>query len=302
MVNWRRASSRCRWRSIRRTIGCSAAAAAACSAVSDYQAGKTITTLPIGMGVDGAGYDPATGDLFATNADGTLTVIHQDSADKYHVVGNVDDADGLAQHGTRSDDAPHLCGRRRSFAPPPAPARRRAGRPRRPRDGGARDVQATGDRAIRCVQPSGLVLEALHFAEARMRPRRLAPDQVLDDDRLPFDPEHVERVRLAADARRGRRAGFDDDGRAAADVVALGRRPGEGDVQVTGQKHVDAFGRRAAPPLRHLAARGRTRRRRAARRTDGAPRGSVTADRSASFSSLANAPKLAPRGFRRRRS
>src|SRR5215510_2106677 len=28
-------------------------------AVSDYQAGKTIVTLPIGMGVDGAGYDPA---------------------------------------------------------------------------------------------------------------------------------------------------------------------------------------------------------------------------------------------------
>src|SRR5436190_13402404 len=58
-------------------------------AVSDYQAAKTITTLPIGMGVDGAGYDPARGDVFATNIDGTLTVIHQDSADKYHVVGNV---------------------------------------------------------------------------------------------------------------------------------------------------------------------------------------------------------------------
>src|ERR1700704_6628313 len=55
-------------------------------AVSDYQAGKVITTLPIGMGVDGAGYDPASGDVFATNADGTLTVIHQDSADQYHVV------------------------------------------------------------------------------------------------------------------------------------------------------------------------------------------------------------------------
>src|SRR5437762_7846320 len=58
-------------------------------AVSDYQAGKTIATLPIGMGVDGAGYDPATGDVFASNADGSLTVIHQDSADKYRVVENV---------------------------------------------------------------------------------------------------------------------------------------------------------------------------------------------------------------------
>ena len=55
-------------------------------AVSDYQAGKVVTTLPIGMGVDGAGYDPASGDVFATNADGTLTIIHQDSPDTYHVI------------------------------------------------------------------------------------------------------------------------------------------------------------------------------------------------------------------------
>jgi len=55
-------------------------------AVSDYQAGKIVATLPIGSGVDGAGYDPASGDLFASNADGTLTVMHQDSADAYRVV------------------------------------------------------------------------------------------------------------------------------------------------------------------------------------------------------------------------
>ncbi len=90
-------------------------------AVSDYQAGKTITTLPIGMGVDGAGYDPATGDLFATNADGTLTVIHQDSADKYHVVGNVMTPMGSRNMGL--DPTTHriyVAGA--TFAPPPAPA------------------------------------------------------------------------------------------------------------------------------------------------------------------------------------
>ena len=54
-------------------------------AVSDYQAGKVVATVPIGTGVDGAGYDAASGDAFASNADGTLTVIHQDSPDKYHV-------------------------------------------------------------------------------------------------------------------------------------------------------------------------------------------------------------------------
>ena len=54
-------------------------------AVSDYLAGRLVTTQPIGAGVDGAGYDAASGDVFASNADGTLTVIHQDSADRYHV-------------------------------------------------------------------------------------------------------------------------------------------------------------------------------------------------------------------------
>jgi DNA-binding beta-propeller fold protein YncE len=58
-------------------------------AVSDYHAGKVVATLPIGTGTDGAGYDAASGDAFASNADGTLTVIHQDSPDQYHVVENI---------------------------------------------------------------------------------------------------------------------------------------------------------------------------------------------------------------------
>lgn len=58
-------------------------------AVSDYQNGKIVATLPIGMGVDGAGYDAASSSAFASNADGTLTVIHQDSPDQYRVAENV---------------------------------------------------------------------------------------------------------------------------------------------------------------------------------------------------------------------
>jgi DNA-binding beta-propeller fold protein YncE len=58
-------------------------------AVSDYQAGKVVATIPISTGVDGAGYDPTTGDAFASNADGSLTVIHQDGPDQYHVVQSV---------------------------------------------------------------------------------------------------------------------------------------------------------------------------------------------------------------------
>jgi hypothetical protein len=63
-------------------------------AISDYQAGKVVATVPIGSGVDGAGFDPATGDLFASNADGTLTVIHQDSPDQYRVVENLQTPQG----------------------------------------------------------------------------------------------------------------------------------------------------------------------------------------------------------------
>jgi hypothetical protein len=55
-------------------------------AVSDYQAGKVVATAAIGSGVDGAGYDAASGDAFASNADGTLTVLHQDGPDQYRVV------------------------------------------------------------------------------------------------------------------------------------------------------------------------------------------------------------------------
>jgi hypothetical protein len=100
-------------------------------AVSNYQAGTTITTLPIGMGVDGAGYDPARADVFATNADGTLTVIHQDAADRYHVVGTITTPVGSRNMGL--DATSHrLYVAAASFAPPDAPpagaARGRGGR------------------------------------------------------------------------------------------------------------------------------------------------------------------------------
>jgi len=68
-------------------------------AISDYQAGKVITTLPIGTGVDGAGYDAASGNAFASNADGTLTVIHQDSPDQYHVLETVQTPQGSRNMG-----------------------------------------------------------------------------------------------------------------------------------------------------------------------------------------------------------
>src|SRR5450631_2302439 len=68
-------------------------------AISDYQNGKVITTLPIGTGVDGAGYDAGSGDVFASNADGTFTVIHQDTPDQYHVIETVQTAPAARNMG-----------------------------------------------------------------------------------------------------------------------------------------------------------------------------------------------------------
>ena len=55
-------------------------------AISDIRASKVIATVPIGAGVDGAGFDPASGNAFASGADGTLSVIHEDSPDSYRLV------------------------------------------------------------------------------------------------------------------------------------------------------------------------------------------------------------------------
>jgi len=51
--------------------------------------GKVVTTLPIGSGTDAAAFDPETGFAFSSNGEGTLTVIHEDSPDKFSVVETV---------------------------------------------------------------------------------------------------------------------------------------------------------------------------------------------------------------------
>ncbi len=58
-------------------------------AVVNADDGRVITTLPIGDHVDASAFDPETGFVFNSNGDGTVTVIHQDSPDKYSVVENV---------------------------------------------------------------------------------------------------------------------------------------------------------------------------------------------------------------------
>lgn len=58
-------------------------------AISDAARGRVVTTLPIGAGVDAAAFDPATRNAFASNGEGTMTIIHEDSPERFHVVGTV---------------------------------------------------------------------------------------------------------------------------------------------------------------------------------------------------------------------
>lgn len=95
-------------------------------AISDYRAGKVVTTVPIGAGVDGAGFDPSTGDVFASNADGTLTVIHQDTPDKYRVAQTLTTMQGSRNMGLDpTTHAIYLAGAKFEAAPPGAAPRRR---------------------------------------------------------------------------------------------------------------------------------------------------------------------------------
>jgi DNA-binding beta-propeller fold protein YncE len=58
-------------------------------AISNATQGKVIGQVPIGGGVDAAAFDPSSQLAFASNGDGTLTVVHEDSPTSFHVVTNV---------------------------------------------------------------------------------------------------------------------------------------------------------------------------------------------------------------------
>jgi YVTN family beta-propeller protein len=58
-------------------------------AVMNADTGQVITTLPIGDHVDATAFDPDSKLIFNSNGEGTITVIRQESPDKYSVVENV---------------------------------------------------------------------------------------------------------------------------------------------------------------------------------------------------------------------
>ena len=59
-------------------------------AVMDSGSGKVITTLPIGDRVDAVAFDPENKLIFASNGDGTISVIRQKSVDEYESAGQIE--------------------------------------------------------------------------------------------------------------------------------------------------------------------------------------------------------------------
>jgi DNA-binding beta-propeller fold protein YncE len=55
-------------------------------AIVDMRTGKVVASPAVGAGVDAAGFDPATQLAFTSNGEGSITVVHEDTPDKYTVV------------------------------------------------------------------------------------------------------------------------------------------------------------------------------------------------------------------------
>ena len=58
-------------------------------AVVDADSGKVIATIPIGDHVDATAFDTETKLIFNSNGEGTISIVHQDSPDKYSLVQTV---------------------------------------------------------------------------------------------------------------------------------------------------------------------------------------------------------------------
>jgi DNA-binding beta-propeller fold protein YncE len=93
-------------------------------AVVNADTGKVIATPAIGEGVDADRFDPKTQFAFASCGDGTLTVVHEDSPDKFSLVQTV-----ATERGARTmalDQKTHeIYLVTAKFGPPPAPTAER---------------------------------------------------------------------------------------------------------------------------------------------------------------------------------
>lgn len=88
-------------------------------AVVDSKSGKVIATPAIGDGVDANAFDPGTDLAFASCGEGVLTVVHEDSPDKFTVVGNVPTKQG-ARTMALDEKTHNVYTVTADFGPPPA--------------------------------------------------------------------------------------------------------------------------------------------------------------------------------------
>ncbi|GAC1687836.1 MAG: hypothetical protein NVS9B3_06390 [Gemmatimonadaceae bacterium] len=90
-------------------------------AIVDTRSGRVVSTPAIGPGVDANAFDAATQLAFSSNGqDGTVTVVHEDTPDRYTVVGNI-----ATQRGARTmalDEKTHrIYLAAANYGPTPAP-------------------------------------------------------------------------------------------------------------------------------------------------------------------------------------
>lgn len=99
-------------------------------AIMSADTGKVILTLPIGQGVDATSYDAETQLAFSSNGEGTITVVHEDSPDKFTVLENVPTQRG-ARTMTLDQKTHRIFTITAEFGPAPPPTAERP-RPRAP--------------------------------------------------------------------------------------------------------------------------------------------------------------------------
>lgn len=96
--------------------------------IMNAENGRVVATVPIGQGVDGTAYDPGARLAFCANGDGTLTVVREESPEKFSLVENVPTPRGARTLAL--DERTHrIYTVSAKFGPPPAPTAERP-RPR----------------------------------------------------------------------------------------------------------------------------------------------------------------------------
>jgi len=90
--------------------------------VLDSDTGKVVATPASGEDPDGLAFDPKSGHIFTSNPDGTLTIIHQDTPDKYTTVQTLPTSVG-AKTVTLDEKTGRVLTCAPKFGPKPAPVK-----------------------------------------------------------------------------------------------------------------------------------------------------------------------------------